>query len=928
MKRNLGATDEQVQSLKDYASELQNIGVIGDEVQLSGLQELSTYVENADNLKPMMSVLTDMLAQQYGLNATAESAVTISTMLGKVLGGQTSALSRYGYFFDEAQEKLLKFGTEEQRVATLAEVVSASVGGVNEALAKTDAGRMKQLSNTIGDIKEQFGDAVTQIEVIFLPALTKLAERLAEIATIAQNTAKTLASVFRLDSEESAAVSKNIAESVDNQNALTEAVSETEKAQKGSLAAFDQLNILTSKNDDDTDDTGNSENVAIVPTVSENVVEKAADDLKKRLENLLEPIKIAWDDESPTIIENAKRAVNAIKSLILSIGESIEEVFTNGSGEQLVRNILKIFGNLLGIIGDIAIALDTAWNSGGTGTALVQSYIDLWIELTGIVNDFIEDLRAAWNDGTGVEFMGKILKIVTNINRFASNLIERFREAWNENKLGRKIISGIFALFNRVADMIVYCAEAAAEWAGNINFAPLLEAIYGFVQELLPYWNILCRGVETLFTKVLLPCLKYLIENLLPAMFDFLAWFTHTLSSLPDMISGIFNFIGGLINGVISLWESVKEAVSGAVEYIWNIFESLGEWLYDKFSEAYSGITAIFSPVTEWFTGKFTEAYNGVTGIFSPIGDWFGDRWENIKEKFEIVGAWFRECFAVAVNYINEVFTPIVNFFSNIWEKIKAIFAKVASWFGEKFKAAWDKITAVFDKAKEYFSTIWSVIKGVFAVVVVWFEDKFQQAWDKITGIFDGAKAYFSAVWEGIKMIFSHVTDWFRDKFTEAWEAVKYVFSNGGAIFDGIVDGIFNVFRDIVNGLIFGINCVIWEPFNAINAALDGIRGVEIMGFAPFEWLPYINIPQIPYLAQGTVVPANYGNFLAVLGDNKREAEVVSPISSIEKAVENVLSRYGMPKELTINTYLYPNSAAYHREIIKIVNDDNRRKGQ
>lgn len=214
-----------------------------------------------------------------------------------------------------------------------------------------------------------------------------------------------------------------------------------------------------------------------------------------------------------------------------------------------------------------------------------------------------------------------------------------------------------------------------------------------------------------------------------------------------------------------------------------------------------------------------------------------------------------------------------------------------------------------------------------FPNVAKWFEEKFDGAWDKITGVFDGAKAYFSAVWEGIKGIFSHVTDWFRDKFTEAWEAVKYVFSNGGAIFDGIVDGIFNVFRDVVNSLIYGINCVIWEPFNAINAALDGIRGVEIMGFTPFEWLPYINIPQIPYLAQGTIVPANYGNFLAVLGDNKREAEVVSPISSIEKAVENVLARHGMPKEITVVTYLYPNSAAYHREIIKIVNDDNRRKG-
>ena len=34
---------------------------------------------------------------------------------------------------------------------------------------------------------------------------------------------------------------------------------------------------------------------------------------------------------------------------------------------------------------------------------------------------------------------------------------------------------------------------------------------------------------------------------------------------------------------------------------------------------------------------------------------------------------------------------------------------------------------------------------------------------------------------------------------------------------------------------------------------------------------------------------------LAILGDNNRETEVVSPLSTIEQAVENVLSRNGGP---------------------------------
>ena len=78
--------------------------------------------------------------------------------------GQVGALSRYGYKFDEAQEQILKFGTEEQRVAVLSEVVESAVGGMNESLAQTDAGKAKQAANDIGDLKEQVGALFATIE--------------------------------------------------------------------------------------------------------------------------------------------------------------------------------------------------------------------------------------------------------------------------------------------------------------------------------------------------------------------------------------------------------------------------------------------------------------------------------------------------------------------------------------------------------------------------------------------------------------------------------------------------------------------------------------------------------------------------------------------------------------------------------------------
>ena len=174
MRNTMGAGADELAAIKELTAAQQQLGVIGDEVQLAGAQELGTYLEKTDSLKTLIPVMNDMLAQQYGLNATQEQAVTIGSMMGKVMEGQVGALSRYGYKFDEAQEKILKYGTEEQRVATLAEVVSQSVGGMNEALAATPEGRQKQVANEIGDIQERIGALWIQINEVLLPIREKV----------------------------------------------------------------------------------------------------------------------------------------------------------------------------------------------------------------------------------------------------------------------------------------------------------------------------------------------------------------------------------------------------------------------------------------------------------------------------------------------------------------------------------------------------------------------------------------------------------------------------------------------------------------------------------------------------------------------------------------------------------------------------------
>lgn len=162
-KTRMGVSGKAAKKTMDLASALQKQGIIGDEVALSGAQQLATFAKMPGTVDTLLPAMENLLAQQKGVNATGEDAVNIGNLMGKVLMGQTGALKRVGISFDENQEKVLKYGTEQERAAMLAEVITSNVGHMNQELAKTPAGQMKQLENSLGDIKESLGAALAPV---------------------------------------------------------------------------------------------------------------------------------------------------------------------------------------------------------------------------------------------------------------------------------------------------------------------------------------------------------------------------------------------------------------------------------------------------------------------------------------------------------------------------------------------------------------------------------------------------------------------------------------------------------------------------------------------------------------------------------------------------------------------------------------------
>lgn len=161
MRARFHANDEMIQGVKDYASSLQETGIIGDEVMLSGAQELATYISDVDTLKALMPTLNDIAVQASpNMNISAQEYTNLATMLGKVMGGSLGGMSKRGWVFTDEEKEAFTQMNELQRAQFLANYAKDAIGNQNMDAAKTAQGQMVQLNNTIGDMQEEVGRAL------------------------------------------------------------------------------------------------------------------------------------------------------------------------------------------------------------------------------------------------------------------------------------------------------------------------------------------------------------------------------------------------------------------------------------------------------------------------------------------------------------------------------------------------------------------------------------------------------------------------------------------------------------------------------------------------------------------------------------------------------------------------------------------------
>ena len=169
--------DEQIQGLKDYASELQKTGVVGDEVSLAGIRQLAAFKLNEESIRELLPQVQNLMVAEKGLKATSMDAEKWSKSLGiAVTSGQVRALKQAGIVLDEHTQKVFENATQQERVAILAKEIKERVGEQNAEFLKTPEGKIVSAQNRIGDIYEYLGGLVRDTRADFWSMIADNAE--------------------------------------------------------------------------------------------------------------------------------------------------------------------------------------------------------------------------------------------------------------------------------------------------------------------------------------------------------------------------------------------------------------------------------------------------------------------------------------------------------------------------------------------------------------------------------------------------------------------------------------------------------------------------------------------------------------------------------------------------------------------------------
>ena len=787
----------------------QYVGTFGAMAKSFGFTEQQAY-----DMSTQLTQLTGDVASFYNL-----SQDLAYTKLKSVFTGETETLKDLGvvmtqtaldqYALANGYGKTTSKMTEQEKVALRLKFVTEQLSAASGDFARTSgswANQVRIMQLQIQSLKATIGQGLINI---FTPVIKVINTLLAKLATVAnafksftelitgnKSSGQTGASGAGLTGADLAATedaydsaadgASNLADSTqdvtDSTNKSTSALKKQNKALKKNIAPFDELKVIGKEAADvvsgatktptvkaDNIDLGNVGQVDYGDLAKgESQIDKLSESAKKLsdiLKQLWKPFQEAWNREGKNTIDSARYMFSSLAELAKSVGKSIMEVWTNGTGTEMLSTMLQILQNIFKIIGNIASQLS---------------------------------------------------------------------KAWNKNNVGTQIIQNLANAFQKVLDFIEKITKATADWAGKLDFYPLLDSIKNLTKSFAPIIEALGNVLEWIYTNIILPALKWLIETGVP--------------TLINIVSGFLNFLG---------------------EHQ-TLVEAFGAALIGMFA------TAKIIPLVTTLIGNISNiglSLKGLIVLMTGSGGILG----GISAIATAIGPG-----GLIIAAIGAVIAAGVLLVKN-WDSIKEFFGGIVDYFGEKSRALKEKAINTANSLIEKVKNAGSIL---------------------ITSIKETVSKIGSTLWSILKYL--------GTTFINGWNAG---WKKAGEIFKNMFDSLADIAKVPINGVIGLINGMIRGIISGVNAAIGVLNKMKIKvpnwvpGIGGNTWgfsIPTMTAPQIPYLAKGTVVPRNTGEFAAVLGDNKRETEVVSPLSTMKQALLEALqesgnSGGGSPQYITLN---------------------------
>ncbi len=435
----------------------------------------------------------------------------------------------------------------------------------------------------------------------------------------------------------------------------------------------------------------------------------------------------------------------------------------------------------------------------------------------------------------------------------------------------------------------------------------------------------------------------------------------YMLGSLTGTVASIGLTIGSNFIGGISLYlEQNKERIKGFLVSMFDIWTEIN----GIFSELFQSIGYVFEAfasgqgqqLTANIIGIFSNAFMGVmelaSKLFRDISNIIIQPFVDNKEKFrtalegllsvlsEVTGTikqGIDDTFAKLSEIYDRHFKPFfdsiadglsdtVGKFMDFWnESVQPILEEWAAGFDKLWKEhiqpALDKFVEMLGDAADFLKAVWENVLKPFIDWLI--ENVLPVVLPIIDGIVKALGAAFGTIADiagGIMDIIGGILEFLTGVFTgdwkKAWDGIVKIFDGVGGAIKGIVNGILGFVESLANGVVNAINTVI----RALNRlSFDIPSWVPLIGGNHFGFnIPELSRVSIPRLATGTVVPPNR-EFMAVLGDNKREPEVVSPLSTMKQAVLEAIAEAGGigEKEITIKVPVYIGDKQVYEATVK-----------